>query len=109
MGLIFAQLTIEAATLATPVLRGDANGDNTVTLPDAITILNFGFIPGSADPLCFAAYDVDGDGSFAALLDALFLLNFLFLSGTEPSAPFPDCGEDATGVATLGCTTLTCP
>ena len=53
--------------------------------------------------------DVNGDGGFVALIDALFLLNFGFSGGPPPPAPGTMCGPDANGVAALGCGAPACP
>ena len=88
-----------------PFIRGDANGDgNFNALAEALFLLNAGFIFGSALPPCFASADANGDRALNFLVDALYILNFGFVPGSPPPPPpFPDCGEDANGVATLGC------
>jgi hypothetical protein len=96
-----------------PFLRGDCNGDGSVTgeVTDAVFMLNFNFTGGTAPP-CFAACDANGDGSFVGeVSDAVFLLNFNFLGGPAPPAPFPACGRSQLpGDAALGCATpAACP
>ena len=39
--------------------------------------------------------DVDDDGDIL-LTDAIFLLSYLFISGSPPPAPFPAAGIDPT-------------
>ena len=79
-----------------PFLRGDFDGDSAATILDAILILNWGFLSGSA-PLCLAAVDVDGSGQVELLSDALRLLGHLFLGDSSPPAPYPVCGPDPLG------------
>ena len=70
-------------------IRGDANADTNVNLPDMQSILNFLFL-GASDPKCMDAADLNDDGN-VNLPDAQYGLNFLFLGGPQPKAPFPDC------------------
>jgi hypothetical protein len=90
-----------------PFIRGDCNGDGKVTgqVGDAIFLLNFNFLGGTA-PSCQAACDSNGDGQFSGQVgDAVYLLNFNFLGGRPPPAPFPDCGSGTSeGDKALGCT-----
>ena len=72
-------------------LRGDANTDAAVNLPDAQFMLNFLFL-GGPDPRCNASGDANSDGDLN-LADAQFILNFLFLGGPNPKVPFPLCGS----------------
>lgn len=86
--------------------RGDANEDGRVDLSDAIWILDSLFLVPRPTS-CEDAADVD-DSGFANITDAIYLLNFQFLGGGPPPAPFPGCGEDATGdllrcLGQLGC------
>ncbi len=76
-------------------LRGDANGNGTVTaILDALYLLQYAFL-GGPEPPCMDAADVDGNGIVAGLLDALYLLQWAFLDGAAPPAPGPyDCGPD---------------
>jgi hypothetical protein len=90
------------------MLRGDANGDATHNITDAIYTLNNLFGGGPALP-CRAAGDANGDGGLN-ISDAAYSLNFLFASGTEPPLPFPDCGPLTGTDVVLGCeTSLDCP
>lgn len=76
--------------------RGDANGDGTVNLADAIAILTRLFLPGSPLP-CADAQDVNDSGSLD-LADAVTLLGNLF-GMTNPPIPAPgvgSCGDDPT-------------
>lgn len=76
-------------------LRGDANGDGGVdALEDAIYLLLFGFVDGTAPP-CRDAADVDDSGIVSPLLDALVTLQWGFLDGAAPPDPGPaTCGLD---------------
>jgi hypothetical protein len=78
----------------TPFRRGDTNGDGTPQITDAIFLLNFLFLGGSAPP-CRKSADTDDTGR-VELTDAVYLLNFLFLGGKPPPAPFAACGPDPT-------------
>lgn len=75
-------------------IRGDANGDNTINLADAIGILQYLF-NGSAVPDCLKASDID-DSSNVNIGDAISLLAFLFSGGPAPEPPFPNAGSDPT-------------
>ena len=90
--------------LSTPkVLRGDVDNDDAVSgLADGIFLLTFGFLNGAAPP-CMAQADVDAGGVVSGLLDSLYLLDFAFAGGPIIPAPYPDCGDDAVGVGSLGC------
>ena len=100
-----------ALPVAPEFLRGDVDGDGAVsTLVDALMLLEFGFVAGSAAPPCLDAADVDGDGILSPLLDSFALLTFTLAGGPTPPAPGPDeCGPNPGGAA-LGCATLpSCP
>lgn len=74
--------------------RGDVNNDGAVALIDAVTLLDFLFLMGTA-PSCLDAGDFDDDGELD-LLDGVSLLNYPFMPGhPPPAAPGPgDCGPD---------------
>lgn len=74
-------------------VRGECNGDGLVDIADPIRILNQLF---SDDPdfSCEDACDINDDG-LLDLSDAIYGISFLFSDGTEPPAPFPSCGDDA--------------
>ena len=77
-----------------PFLRGDANGDGSVNMGDAITILNV--LGGSLVPGNWDACDVDDDG-FVTQGDVQFLFNALFVPNSPaPPAPFVVPGFDPT-------------
>lgn len=89
----------EAATAPLPpagdqFVRGDADGDGSVAITDAVRVLNFLFL-GEAAPPCDSAADADDNGSIA-ITDPVRVLNFLFSGGDAPAAPHPECGVDPT-------------
>ena len=89
-------------------VRGDANGDSGINIADAVFLLNQLFVPGSLSSTCPDATDFNDDGG-VNIADAIYLLNGLFSpTGTDPPAPFPDCGEDPTSDS-LECPMFNCP
>jgi hypothetical protein len=79
----------------TPFVRGDVNADGAIDLGDPIRLIFALYGGGSID--CLQSADTD-DGGGLDLTDAIVLLNYLFLSGSPPPAPFPECGAvDAGG------------
>ncbi len=83
-----------AFTLSEPpptFIRGDVNRDLRVDLGDAITGLLHTY-RGLAIT-CEEAADVNDDGALDNT-DPIYLLNFLYLNGAAPPAPFPSAGED---------------
>ena len=70
-------------------IRGDANGDASVDLSDAIRLL-FYLFSGVTLP-CFAAADLD-ESSSVELADVVYLLDFEFSDGPPPPLPFPTRG-----------------
>ncbi len=84
--------------------RGDANGDGSTNLADAVATFNFLFLGGD-EPPCLDAADSNDVDNALNLTDGVFLLNFLFLGGDPipPPGPF-DCGpEPAESPFTFGC------
>lgn len=99
----FVDLTVP---IPDPYVRGDANGDGSINLADAVTILRFGF-GLSTGPTCMRAHDVNADGVVEAIPDAIACLELLFVSGTPPlSVPYPDCGS--TPPSSLTCEVSDC-
>ncbi len=81
---------------SSPFLRGDANIDGILDgLTDSIFILQAEFIPGSPQPACMDAADVDDDGDLNGITDVVFLLAYAFLQGPPPPPPGL-CGVDPT-------------
>ena len=71
--------------------RGDVNIDGSVDLADVLAIL-FNLFKGQAIH-CRKGADVD-DGGSVTIADAIYLLEFLFLSYFPPVIPYPGCGQD---------------
>jgi hypothetical protein len=85
--------------------RGDANGDGSVDLSDAVAVLVWLFA-GGAEPGCLDAGDAAQDGTID-LSDAVGILTYLFLGGEAPPAPGPtDCGPSTDPSA--GCAASQC-
>ncbi|MFN0058157.1 MAG: dockerin type I repeat-containing protein [Planctomycetota bacterium] len=76
--------------------RGDANGDGSVNIADALNVLEHLFI--DSDLNCMDAADAN-DSGIVDVSDAVLLLGYLFVSGMTLPAPSPDCGTDSTGSA----------
>jgi hypothetical protein len=75
--------------------RGDANDDLGVDLSDAVFVLYWLYLGGSA-LTCEDAADANDDGKID-LTDAVHILNWLFQNGDPPPTPGPmDCGADTT-------------
>lgn len=99
-GLIPAQGYIGVQTLqciSVVFYRGDSNSDGKLDLSDAVNVLDFLFLGGSAPP-CSDAADVNDDGK-VNISDAIRLLGFLFLGdpappGYEPGHPQVDDTPD---------------
>ena len=85
--------------------RGDAGGDGTVDIDDALLIQDFIF-NGGPPPPCMDAADANDD-DIVNVNDSVYILNFT-INGPAPVAPGPfQCGPDPTpGV--LGCATYSC-
>jgi hypothetical protein len=82
--------------------RGDANGDGTVNITDAIAILGCKFA-GERCPSCRDAADVNDDGT-DNITDPIRLLNHLFIGDGPPPLPGPlECGVDPTGDTLAPC------
>ena len=104
---IVAPITLAPADLQTPFIRGDANGDGAVTsVPDAVAALGALFLPGATPLPCLQAADANDDGG-VDIADPLYLLNFGFLGGPLPPAPYPACGGDPT-IPLLSCDATPC-
>jgi len=73
--------------------RGDVDANGTLTIGDAIALLNHMFA-GDDEPVCPDAGDIDDSGEYT-IGDAIGLLNFMFADGPEPPAPGTEtCGAD---------------
>lgn len=89
-------------------LRGDSNSDDQVTLADVVKDIEYMFTNGSVE--CLDAVDANDDG-VVNLADPIFTIQFLFLDGPQIRSPYPNCGLDPSGDATinLGCESVPCP
>ena len=80
----------------TEFVRGDSNGDGSVTISDAVLLLAALFA-GGQQPACEDAADADDNGQLQ-LGDAILQLNALFLGAGPLPAP-ASCGLDPTSDA----------
>jgi hypothetical protein len=97
----------DADTLEYSFLRGDADGDMTILMSDAVYILEYLYVPGASPPPCGDGADVDDSGS-VLMSDAMYLLSHLYVPGApDPPSPFPSCGDDPTADG-LGCNLHPC-
>lgn len=89
-------------------IRGDVDQDLDVDLVDVLQLLcfTFGGCPGYTPP-CLKAVDIDGNGSINGLVEALYLLAYLYQGGPPPPPPFPNCGPDP--ASPLTCLNPICP
>ena len=81
-------------------IRGECNGDDSITIADAIFLLGFLFNSGPA-PTCQDACDINDDSGID-IGGGVYLLAYLFSAGPNPQNPFPTCGPDPTEDL-LGC------
>lgn len=100
-------------------VRGDVDQNGNIGLPDALRVLNFLFRSGQLGT-CPPSLNVDGsissgdpaveNQSDIQLNDAVLLLNYVFLRGVPPAAPFPDCGSSLSPLgADMICDGFICP
>ncbi len=83
----FAFDQIDESNYACDYICGDANGDQTVNISDAVFIINYIFIGGET-PYPIEAADANGDRS-CNVSDAVFIINHVFIGGPAPVAcPF---------------------
>ncbi len=80
------------------LVRGDVDFDGALSITDGIGILLHLFQGLRID--CPEAARIEAAGGFLSITDAVYLLNYLFLGGPPPRAPFPECapalgGDDA--------------
>ncbi len=85
-------------------VRSDCNGDGSVNIADAISILSSLFVTGEIPP-CTSACDTNDDGSMN-IADAIRALGALFLGEIIPAPN--SCGEDPTTDG-LACPLTICP
>ncbi|MFA6354532.1 MAG: S8 family serine peptidase, partial [Candidatus Paceibacterota bacterium] len=72
-------------------IAGDANGDGSVDISDAVYLISYIFSGGPA-PQPLAAGDANGDGS-VDISDAVYLISYIFSGG-----PAPKCSSNLTTV-----------
>ncbi len=75
-------------------IRGDGDGDKTVSITDAIAVLNYLFLGGLAPP-CPDAADADDNGD-VNITDPVVILGRLFLGRAPLPPPYPAEGPDPT-------------
>ena len=94
------EVPIPVGCVGVRFIRGDANQDENISIPDAMVILDFLF--NGWPVTCVDALDSNDSGNIT-ITDAVNVLCALFCPGTPPPpAPFPDCGIDPTDDF-LGC------
>lgn len=77
--------------------RGDLTVNGTVDLGDVICLLEYGFLGSGVTLICEDAADINDDGMIEPIVDAVALLQALFVPGATPiSAPGLVCGIDPT-------------
>ncbi len=74
-------------------IRGDPNDDGKSNIADPIWIVNE-LVRQGPKTACQDAADANDDG-LIDLSDAMYLIQWRFLAGPQPKAPFPKCGPDA--------------
>jgi hypothetical protein len=102
-------IAVRAPPPAPEFTRGDANDDGRVDIGDAVWITNEIFYSGPAS-VCEDAADVNDDANPPDVSDVIFLIDYQYMSGPAPLAPFPGCGSDpsadglacATGASSCG-------
>ena len=99
---------IEVRAVEGAFRRGDANGDGTVDITDAVSINGCLFL-GDPCARCGDAADANDDGS-VDISDVVTNLSFLFLgSGPTPSPGPHECGGDPTQDLLRDCFDPSCP
>jgi len=77
-----------------PYICGDANRDQTVNVSDAVSVINYVFVPGSLVPSPFVSGDTNCDLT-VNISDAVWIINNVFVGGNEPcdtdGDEVPDC------------------
>ncbi len=88
-----AEATLRVGVPATEFLRGNANGDTSLDISDAVATLGYLFARGKVG--CVKACDTNDDGR-VNIADPVALLGYLFALAAPPAEPFWSCGNDAT-------------
>ncbi len=106
--LVFVCFTVGGLGNGNEFIRADTNLDGKVGISDAIALLSdlFGYgdiseIQDRVGAPCNDALDANDDGK-VTLTDPIYILNYLYMGGTPPPAPFPEKGLDET-FDQLGC------
>jgi hypothetical protein len=73
-----------------PYICGDATGDETVNVSDAVYIINYVFVGGAA-PVPLESGDADCSGT-VNVSDAVYIINYVFVGGNDP------CDTDGNGL-----------
>ena len=68
-------------TLVDMILCGNANRDNTVSVADVVSVINYLFKSGSESWLFMSDCNADGQ---VTITDAVYLINYLFKGGARP-------------------------
>jgi hypothetical protein len=79
---IVALLVLAPAAIGEPLQPGDANGDFSVNISDAVWIINYVFVSGQL-PVDMHVADLNGDCT-VNVSDAVRLVNYIFLEGGGP-------------------------
>jgi hypothetical protein len=98
----FCFLTPCAAQENVVFRRGDVNADGVVDVADAAYLKEW-LLGGGPEPSCLDAADADDSGGTAEamIVDAVRILNYLYLGGPPTSSPGPvQCGPDPTDDST---------
>ncbi|NCG00021.1 MAG: hypothetical protein GWP39_10980 [Planctomycetia bacterium] len=74
-------------------LRGDVTGDGVINLADPLRLLEWIYIPGTEPLPCLDAAD-SNDDELLQMIDAIWILEYLFGEGPPPLSPFPVPGPD---------------
>jgi hypothetical protein len=99
IGAVVAGMLLAAGDVgAADFIRGDSNGDGSVSIADAYYLLATNFL-GEFTQGCADAADADGNG-YIYITDAVRILHHLFRIDTIP-APYPEPGPP--GGSGLGC------
>ncbi len=85
---------LAAGTPESAFVRGDATGDGLVQHEDPVAILRHLFL-GEGEIGCQDSGDANDSGRLD-VSDAIYLFRYLYLSGSPPAGPFPECGADRT-------------
>jgi hypothetical protein len=85
---------VEEPSLEAAFRRGNINGDASLDIADAVTLLSYLFA-GGKPPACRDAADANDDGS-VNIADAVAILAYYFAGAGDLAPPFGTCGVDPT-------------